>query len=267
MTTNTMTTTTPRNARHTYPGACGGFNQWVRILAQELTNTTPPPRDAILTHHGLTFFWRGLRLSLAPWNEGGNTPAGTMVVILERALTRCEWKAAHGRPRIVGFKARTWKRLRAAVALAFGGTIRTTWNGGDGCTSASLTMATPGNLRWIEAAVANYRNTPDVFRMTAAEVARTKTMADWQAGIASIMNVPNRRERPDYHLITAAEIVVPEGGRRIWMKGDLFTPADFPAAERREAFEAAKRRIHATGQAYFPDATTMQVTLHPNPIQ
>lgn len=259
------------HARHLYPGKCGGFNRWVRALAQELVNMTPPPRDAILSHHGLHFSFRGLAFRIAPFNlNEGPVPRGTMVVIMERPLSACDWKAAHGRPRHAGFKARTWKRLQAAAALAFGGKIITQWNGEDGHNSASFTMPTPAGLRWMEAAVTNYRNQPDVFRPTPEELTRAKTMNEWHKGIGDVVNVRRRRAVPDYHLINKADIEVGAGadaGKRLTLTGNLFTPADFPAAERREAFRAATDRIFSTAQAYFPNGSLIGITLYPNPQQ
>lgn len=183
-TTTTRPTARPTNARHLYPGRCGGFNEWVRDLAQSLMTTTPPAPEGIMSHHGLYFPWRGLTVTVAPHGPG-------IVISMERNLSRCDWKVAHGRNPTANLKARTWKRLRAAAALAFGKQIESEWNTGAG-TSTSMTIAIPQGMAWMHNAVANYGNLPSVFDYDKATDARFKIVSDWHKALLAAHTVKQR---------------------------------------------------------------------------
>lgn len=254
----------PIKWRNTYPGRCGGFYAWAKELAQTLTEATPPDRTGILQHHGLWHFnWRGLTVRIAPHQQ-----PGAMVVVLERNLKRPEWKQAHGRKQFVGFKARTWKRLQAAVALAFNSQIYTRSNGEDGQNNTSIMISTPAALRWIEGLVANYRAVPDCFRMTDDEKARLKAVDEWAKGVAEMVNRRCRPPYAEYHRIDAATAEVGAGplkGQTITIKGRIYNPADYPAEQRADAFQAAITRIFNTAETYFPEGKQIGITLTPTP--
>lgn len=256
--------TFPVKFRNTYPGKCGGFYAWVKELAQTLTEATPPDRTGILQHHGFWHFnWRGLNVRIAPHQQ-----PGTMVVVLERNLKRPEWKQAHGRTTGGGFKARTWKRLQAATALAFNSQIYTRSNGEDGNNNTSIMISAPAALRWMEGLVANYRAVPNCFKMTDDEKARLKAVDEWARGVSEVVNRRCRPPYAEYHRIDAATAEVGAGplkGETITIKGRIFNPADYPADQRADAFQAAITRIFNTAETYFPEGKQIGITLTPSP--
>jgi hypothetical protein len=233
----------------------------VTDLAQSLLTTSPPPADAIMSHHGLYFNWRGLTLSIAPHGT-------EMRLSLERCLSRCNWKRAHGRSAEAGLKRRTWRRLQAAMVMAFGKTILERWNGNDGSTSSSLTMETPEALKWMHGAVNNYGSLLSVFDYEDAVAARFKKVSDWHRGLLELHTVKTREPRPAYHRIDGATIT-PVGTNhpstdRLELKGRIFRPLDHAADARPEAFKAALGKIHDIGTAYFPEAE-LAITTTPTP--
>jgi hypothetical protein len=233
----------------------------VRDLAQSLLTTTAPPAEGIMSHHGLYFNWRGLTLSIAPHGDS------TLRLSLERCLSRCDWKRAHGRSAEAGLKRHTWRRLQAAMALAFGKTITGRWNGEDKHTSSSLTIDTPEALRWMHGAVDNYGALASVFDYGDDVKARFTMVGDWHRGLLEFHTVKTRVPRPAYHKIDAATVwLMPERKEKLEMKGRLFRPLDHPVAERPEAFKAALAKIERVGRSYFPEGKLM-ITTQPNPHQ
>lgn len=249
----------PVKFREVYPGRCGGFKPWVTYLAQSLMTTTPPPAEGITSHHGLYFPWRGLTLSIAPHGT-------EMRLSLERNISRCDWKRAHGRSPEAGLKRRTWKRLQAAMALAFGKTILTQWNGNDGSTRTSITIETPERLRWLHGAVNNYGSLPSVFDYGDDVKARFAMVGDWHRGLLEFHTVRTREPRPAYHKIDAATIIpmVTNNTDTLEVKGRIFRPGDHPPEARPEAFKAALAKIHDIGRTYFPEGE-LAITTQPTP--
>lgn len=267
MTTTTTPTTAsdlPVKFREVYPGRCGGFKAWVQDLAQSLLMTTPPPADGIMSHHGLYFPWRGLTFTIAPHGET------TMRLTLERNLSRCDWKRAHGRRAEAGLKRRTWRRLQAAMALAFGKQIADRWNGEDGHTSASLTIETPEALRWMHGAVDNYGALRSVFDYDDATAALFQKVSGWHKGLLESHAVKTREPRLAYHKIDSATVWLNDDTRawhereKLEMKGRLFRPLDHAVEQRPEAFKAALAKIHDIGRTYFPEGE-LAITTQPTP--
>lgn len=256
-TTTTRPTARPTNARHLYPGRCGGFNEWVRDLAQSLMTTTPPAPEGIMSHHGLHFPWRGLTLTVAPHGPG-------ILISMERNLYRCDWKEAHGRDPMAKLKARTWKRLRAAAALAFGKQIETEWNTGAG-TSTSMTIAIPQGMAWMHNAVANYGNLPSVFDYDKATAARFEIVSGWHKGLLAAHTLKPRTPVLAYWKIDKASITpTATPTDRLTIAGKLFRPLDFAPDERPIEFTNAMGKLNSVGRLFFADEPTTIETA-PNP--
>lgn len=256
-----MTTTTPTptpTARQLYPGRCGGFTPWVRDLAQALMKTTPPAPDGIMSHHGLYFPWRGLTLTIAP-----HTPT-TLRLTLERNLSRCDWKRAHGRKAEAGLKRRTWRRMQAAMALAFGKTIGERWNGEDNHATASMLIECPEALQWMHGAVANYGALPSVFDYGEETKALFSKVGDWHRAILDNFSTPTREPRPTYHRIDSATVHRMDTAEKLTLTGRLFRPLEHNPEQRPEAFKAALAKVYDIGRHYFPEGE-LAITTHPTP--
>lgn len=256
------------SAKNLYPGRCAGFRDWCDQLVAAL-DAVETPADGICQHHGIYFSWRGLSVRLLHYQK--NT-----LLVIERPLSRCGWKEAHGRARIVGLRGRTFRRLADCFALAAGAKITTSWNGKDGSESGSFVLdwpydaATRKEMRWpwLVEAISNYHHVGDCFKFTDDETARwDRFHADLKAATKHV-NRPRRDVFPAYHKIERAtfQVIAEDDRRMLQIEGELFTPSDHPVDDRAEKFMEAVTTLTTTAQQLL-DCKALAVNIYPDPNQ